>query len=196
MPMGGSFVPSAAVRGGSAAASAAASALGSPTFGSTPDQPPNYGLQMRFKVIVNAVKSLGDWSGCTGLAVNFKHESYNEGGVYDYPRLMPGTMEYSDVSLERPIDATSFTTMQAWLTEVRDKWVYGDATKYQGDSVTITLFGTVANGDGLAQVAQWTLLNALPVSWTGPTLSADANKVATEKLVLKHQGFLPPGPTS
>lgn len=192
--MTASFIPQSAVSLGTSAAQAGMSKLG--IGSSTPDDPKNYGLLMRFKVVVNAVKELGDWSVCSGLGVNFKHETYNEGGVYEYPRLLPGTMEYTDVTLERPIDAASFKTVQDWLTDVRNKWIYGDATKYKGDSVTITLYGTAGNGRKLDKVADWTLLNALPMSWTGPSMNAETNKVATEKLVLKHQGFLPAGPTS
>lgn len=194
--MTASFIPQSAVSLGTSAAQAGMAKLG--IGSSSPDKQKNYGLLMRFKVVVNAVKELGDWSLCSGLGVNFKHETYNEGGVYEYPRLLPGTMEYTDVTLERPIDAASFKKVQDWLTDVRNKWIYGDATKYHGDSVTITLYGTAANDDGktLQVVATWTLLNALPMSWTGPSLNAETNKVATEKLILKHQGFLPQGPTS
>jgi phage tail-like protein len=47
--------------------------------------------------------------------------------------------------------------------------------------------------DGQHVVAQWGLLNAVPVRWTGPRLSADSLTVATETLELAHHGFLDPG---
>jgi hypothetical protein len=45
-----------------------------------------------------------------------------------------------------------------------------------------TLDGTV--------VASWALSGVVPVRWSGPQLSADSPKVATETLELAHHGFL------
>jgi phage tail-like protein len=153
---------------------------------------PNYGLSMRFKVTLDGARSsLGDWSSCSGLAVTFNHESYDEGGTYEYQRLLPGRMSYSDVVLERAITGRSWEVVQAWLVEVRDSWVHGDATTYQGGNATITLFGPATDGvDKVLPVVSWTLRDVLPVSWTGPSLAARSNEVATERLVLRHQGFL------
>jgi phage tail-like protein len=153
---------------------------------------PNYGLSMRFKVTLDGARSsLGDWSSCSGLAVTFNHETYDEGGTYEYQRLLPGRLAYSDVTLERAITSESWRVVQAWLVEVRDKWVNGDATTYQGGNVTITLFGPATNGvDKVLPVVSWTLRAVLPVSWSGPSLAARSNEVATERLVLRHQGFL------
>ncbi len=39
-------------------------------------------------------------------------------------------------------------------------------------------------------VATWTLRDVLPVKWSGPQLSVDSAKVATETLELAHHGFL------
>ena len=36
----------------------------------------------------------------------------------------------------------------------------------------------------------WTLTGVIPVRWTGPSLSVDSPKVATETLELAHHGFL------
>jgi phage tail-like protein len=42
-------------------------------------------------------------------------------------------------------------------------------------------------------IARWALTGVIPVRWTGPQLSADSPKVATETLELAHHGFLAPG---
>ena len=42
-------------------------------------------------------------------------------------------------------------------------------------------------------VFTWTLTGVIPVRWTGPSLSVDSPKVATETLELAHHGFLEPG---
>ena len=39
-------------------------------------------------------------------------------------------------------------------------------------------------------VAEWSLLDVVPVRWTGPALSADQPKVLTETLEIAHHGFL------
>ena len=47
-----------------------------------------------------------------------------------------------------------------------------------------TLEGTV--------IASWALEGVVPVRWSGPQLSPDSPKVATETLELAHHGFLSP----
>lgn len=154
---------------------------------------PNFGLTMRFTVTLGGDDhtDLGRWTSCTGLGVTFKHETYDAGGMYDVPVVLPGRIEYSDVTLERPITSDSNATVMQWLQNVRDQWVYGTPGQYKREPVTITMYGVLVSDNSAAPVATWTLVNALPVSWTGPTLSADSSKVATEKLVLRHEGFLP-----
>jgi phage tail-like protein len=39
-------------------------------------------------------------------------------------------------------------------------------------------------------IASWSLSEVIPVRWTGPQLSAEQAKVATETLELAHHGFL------
>ena len=41
-----------------------------------------------------------------------------------------------------------------------------------------------------APVHTWTLMGVVPVRWTGPSMSVDSAKVATETLELAHHGFL------
>lgn len=177
----------------SAALSMGSSALGGGGSGATPT---NYGLVMRFRVTLTGLgQSLGDWTSCTGLGVTFEHETYEEGGMYEHARQLPGKMKYGDVTLERPITSDSATTVLAWLKDVRDNWVNGDATSYTRSSARIDLFGIATSGPtGPVQtVATWNLSEVLPVSWSGPSLDANQNKVATEKLVLRHQGFFEDG---
>jgi phage tail-like protein len=48
-----------------------------------------------------------------------------------------------------------------------------------------TLQGTV--------VASWSLLDVVPVRWSGPQLNPDTAKVAVETIELAHHGFLGTG---
>lgn len=196
--MTASFSVSAATQNPVMAASAAMNAASS-LGGGTTTPPTNYGLTMRFAVTLSnsAYKSLGDWTSCTGLAVTFKHDTYDAGGSYDHTTVLPGRIEYSDVTLERPITKESNMLVMKWLADVRNNWVNGtDPSTYARQTVTITLYGNAVQGTSLTPVARWSLVNALPVSWTGPTMQADVSKVATEKLVLRHEGFLTSGGAS
>ena len=42
-------------------------------------------------------------------------------------------------------------------------------------------------------VAEWSLIDVVPVRWTGPSLNADQPKVLTETLEIAHHGFLGKG---
>ncbi|HVV22854.1 MAG TPA: phage tail protein [Pseudonocardiaceae bacterium] len=174
------------------AVSVVGGALSSATATGTAQRAPeNLGMAMRFAVTLDGDQmSLGDWSSCQGLAVTFNHETYDEGGFYEHPRLFPGRVAYGDVTLERAITNDSWRVVQGWLTDVQNNWINGDATRYSGNTAVITLYGSSVSEGRIAKIAWWTLRDVLPVSWTGPTLSARSNEVAVEKLTIRHQGFL------
>jgi phage tail-like protein len=183
------FSPAQAVQG---AVGTVGGALSSATAAGAPQRAPeNLGMAMRFAVSLDGDQmSLGDWSSCKGLAVNFNHETYDEGGFYEHPRLFPGRVTYGDIVLERAITNDSWQVVQGWLTDVQQRWVNGDPTTYTGNTAEIVLYGSAASQGRVAKIAWWTLSNVLPVSWSGPMLSARSNDVAIETLTIRHQGFL------
>ena len=97
----------------------------------------------------------------------------------DYVHRLPGRCKYPNVRLTRPIDKDS----QAVAT-----WVSSLLRGVQRDNATITVLDP--NGE---EICSWTLAHACPVKWTGPTLDAGGNQVATEVLELAHNGFLKGG---
>lgn len=146
-----------------------------------------YGLAMRFKVTIKnsqlaAVDDLGMWSSCEGLKVSFGTSVVKSGGEYGYEQVLPEAVKYQNVTLRRGMLAKDSGSLQAWLAKVANEW---QDSSFQGASVGITLYDATRHA-----VATWTLLNAYPVSWTGPSLSAADNKVAIESLEFVHQGFL------
>lgn len=154
---------------------------------------PEYGMAMWFKVVVAGVKGsdLGFWSSCSGLGVTFGTEQVREGGNND-PLFLPGELGYGNITLERAVQRTDSARVQAWLQQVATDWINGPeggAPQQQGFPVTITVYDN-AGQDASQPVATWQLRNAVPVSWSGPTLSAKGGDVAVEKLVLAHRGFL------
>jgi phage tail-like protein len=65
------------------------------------------------------------------------------------------------------------------------KWLFDRTDREKRGAVTVTLLGD----DGL-EVRSWAFAGAFPVKWTGPSLNAKSNNVATETLEIAHQGLL------
>lgn len=124
-------------------------------------------------------ESLGAFNSCDGLGVEFVMEQREEGGNNGYVWQLPTRLKYSNVKLTRPV-----TKASAKVT----KWIASMANGVKRKTATIearTLEGTV--------ISTWSLVDVVPVRWTGPQLSAESPKVATETLELAHHGFLAPG---
>jgi phage tail-like protein len=139
---------------------------------------PETALSPRFTVSIDGV-SLGMWTKCEGLAVEYEVFEYQEGGFNDYVHRLPGRRKYPNVKLTRPLDQDSPTIVH---------WVSQMVTKVQRKHAEITVLD--ANG---AVVCRWNLTDVCPVKWTGPTLDASGNQIANETLELSHNGFLNAG---
>jgi phage tail-like protein len=123
-------------------------------------------------------ESLGAFSSCDGLGCEFVMEQREEGGNNGMVWQLPSRLKYSNVKLSRPVTKDS-----AKIT----KWFAGMAAGVKRKTATIearTLEGTV--------IASWALEGVVPVRWSGPQLSGDSPKVATETIELAHHGFLAP----
>lgn len=134
------------------------------------------GLSLRYMVIIDGQTSLGEWTKCEGLAVEYDVFEYAEGGNNSFTYRFPGRRKYTNIKLTRAID-TSTGAVMAWLASIQAKAV--------GTTAQITVLDST--GD---VVFAWNLIGVFPVKWTGPTLDAGAKSVATETLELVHNGFL------
>jgi phage tail-like protein len=144
---------------------------------------PNYGLSMRFEVTVDALKtttSLGLWQTCDGLKMDMKYAGIEQGGVYSQKTSLPDKLTYGSVKLKRAIDPQGSPALQSWLQGYVSMW----GGTLSATSVTISLLDYQLN-----EVISWTLSEAYPTSWTGPSLNADGKTVAIEELVLEYQGI-------
>jgi phage tail-like protein len=124
-------------------------------------------------------ESLGSFSSCDGLGCEFVMEQREEGGNNGMVWQLPTRIKYSNVKLSRPVTKDSATVV---------KWLSGMAAGVRRKTATIearTLGGDV--------IARWSLVDVVPVRWSGPQLSGDSPKVATETLELAHHGFLGSG---
>lgn len=158
---------------------------------------PSFGMAMRFKVAVDTLlnvdetpgtgTTLGLWQSCRGLQVEMTYKAVESGGIYDQIYQLPERIKWSPVTLERPVQQNSSLVVWTWLNECMANWrtipSYAAQFNYETD-VSITLLDYQDN-----ELLVWTLQNARPLKWEGPTLSAEDKKVAVEKLTLEHQGF-------
>jgi phage tail-like protein len=134
-------------------------------------------LGLRFTVMVDDIKSLGDWQKCEGLTVEYDVFEYKEGGENGYIHRLPGRAKYQNIKLTRPITNQGSGTVMDWVAKVMTEKVRSTASI------------TVLDASG-TQVAKWNLIDAFPARWTGPTLDVTANQAAIEVLEIAHNGFV------
>ncbi|MFL6074142.1 MAG: phage tail protein [Mycobacteriales bacterium] len=124
-------------------------------------------------------EDLGSFNSCEGLGCEVVLEQREEGGHNGAVWQLPSRLKFSNVKLSRPITSDStkiFTWLQSIATGLKRKTATIEAKNLYGDTV-----------------GKWGLLDVVPVRWTGPSLSPDSPKVATETLELAHHGFFGPG---
>ncbi|GHJ45267.1 phage tail protein [Catellatospora sp. TT07R-123] len=142
-----------------------------PSAPSTPDP----AVAVCFWVKVDG-RDLGAFTACDGIGCEVVIEQREEGGNNSFVHQLPGRIKYTNIKLTRPVDAD---------TKKIAVWFAGFGGVVQRTTATIqamTADGTI--------VYAWHLTGVIPVRWTGPSLSVDSAKVATETLELAHHGFM------
>ena len=134
------------------------------------------GLGLRFTVTIDGHGSLGDWTKCDGLVVEWDIYEYKEGGNNAYIHRLPGRAKYQNIKLTRPVTPETAQVI-GWLKVV-------DA---RVERTTARIAVLDAAGE---EVAAWTLDGVYPVRWSGPTLDVAGAQAAFEVLELAHNGFL------
>ena len=135
-------------------------------------------LGLRFKVTVDGQTELGNWQKCEGLNVEYDVHEYREGGQNGYVHKLPGRAKYENVKLTRPVDSSTMS-VASWLASIQMRATRGTAQI------------TVLDPSG-AEIADWVLIEVLPIRWSGPSLDVNGNQIAMETLELVHNGFLGP----
>lgn len=137
---------------------------------------PEPAVSVCFGVIIDD-KTLGTFNSCEGLGVEVVIEQREEGGQNGFVWQLPTRIKYSNVKLSRPLCKDTNEVM---------KWLVGmtsGVTPQTASIAAMTAEGKV--------VAQWGLLDVIPVRWSGPSLNLDSPKVAVETLEIAHHGFVP-----
>ena len=132
-------------------------------------------LALRFKVVIDGFGSLGDWTKCDGISVEYDVMEYREGGQNGFVHRLPGRAKYQNIKLTRPIDRSSLLVAR-WVASIQ-----GTFRRHTAEITVLDLSGDT--------VASWSLVDAYPAKWTGPSLDVAGNQIATETLELAHHGI-------
>ncbi len=118
----------------------------------------------------------GGFSEVSGLNAEVTVAEYRNGNApVNYVRKIPAIHKAGDVTLKRGVIGAE--NLYEWLNQIRD----GDVTAKR--NVTIKLKSEDPTSS--SAVVTWKLINAMPIKWTGPTLTAKGGSdVAIEELVL------------
>lgn len=135
---------------------------------------------LRFKVEIDH-HSLGAWTKCEGLSVEYEIQEYKEGGENTYVHRLPGRAKYQNIKLTRPLTSAP--------EKVAD-WLASFQSSIQKKITPGTAHISLLDPEG-KQLRKWDLQEVYPVKWSGPSMDAASNQLATESLELSHSGFLP-----
>ena len=119
---------------------------------------------------------LGGFSEVSGLNAEVTVAEYRAGNAKtNYVTKVPAIHKAGDVTLKRGVIGAD--NIYTWLEQVRN----GDVTAKRNVEIKLT----DENPANQNAVVTWKLINAMPIKWTGPTLTAKGgNDVAMEELVL------------
>lgn len=121
-------------------------------------------------------ESLGGFSECTGISLDFPTFDYSEGGRNGETLKFPTRGNQSNIVLKRGIVNRRLWNWYAML-------IRGEPRFRRTASIQIL------DSAGAAPVLILELSNAFPCKWTGPDLSASQSNVAVESLEICHEGL-------
>ena len=122
-------------------------------------------------------RDLGVFTQCDGLGCEVVIEQREEGGNNGFVHQLPGRLKFTNVKLTRPVNQDTMKVSD-WFASMTK-----GVTRTEAEIVALSRDGN--------PVVTWHLEGVIPVKWTGPQLSVDSPKVATETIELAHHGFLP-----
>jgi len=127
-----------------------------------------------FLIKVPDIDTIGAFTRCSGLELEFEVMEYAEGGNNDFIRHFPGRVRYPHLTMTRGL--TNQDNFVKWLLKTR--------TEPELKEVTLTM------QDHTKKVVRtWTFSEAFPVKWTGPEFDANSHSIATETLTICHSGI-------
>lgn len=120
-------------------------------------------------------KTIGYFMSVGGLGVEMEVETVKEGGLNEFEHKLPGRLKWSNITLKRGV--TDSTELFEWIHSSTPNGL-------ERSTGRISMLNTTYDA-----VQTWEFEGAFPVKWTGPSLEAGANDIATEELEIAHHGF-------
>ena len=130
---------------------------------------------MKITIAGGSMEYLGTYSEMSGLGMELDVYTYEEGGANDFIWKLPKQMKWPNIVLKYGM--TDDRTLEKWMM------------KYMSEGKRAELqIGTKLNA-GQPAKTRWSVREAFPVKWTGPTFSASQNQIALETLEIAHHGL-------
>jgi phage tail-like protein len=159
----------------------AAGAAGKASSDGKPRNTGDVATSIRFHLKIDQ-QNIGWWNSFDGLGMETAVMQLEEGGNNSWVHQLPTRIKYSNVKLTRPINQDS-GLVAVWFMAISKQVKRGTNAQIQA-----------VDGDNKV-IAQWSLMDVVPVRWTGPSFSVESPKVATETLELAFHGFKSPAGT-
>lgn len=126
--------------------------------------------------------TLGSFREVSGLAVNVEVVEVPEGGENFFIHKMPGRFTWENLVLSRGV--TSDNGLFEWIDSTSAGGFEAAGKKVTRRTVAVNLVDS--RGERLRT---WSLLDAFPVRWKGPTFSIDSDDFLVEELEIAHHGL-------
>lgn len=145
-----------------------------------PDQRQSPYNAFNFLVEFNGQDISAGFSEVTGLGAEITMAEYRNGNDREnHVRKIPNINKVSDVTLKRGI------------IKSKDLWDWINMVRREGWTAQRNVIITLMDEANENAVERWTLQNAVPIKYTGPSLNAKGGTdVAMEELVLSAEGIV------
>jgi len=132
---------------------------------------PAYRFYVQIDQVTHAV-----FTELSGLQIETEVMEYAEGGNNAFVHRLPGRTKVSNITLKRGMTASN--ELFKWYRDV----AYGKNVPRR--NVSVIMYDTAG-----VEVMRWSFINAYPVKWVGPQLSASSTNTAVETFELTHEGI-------
>jgi phage tail-like protein len=121
----------------------------------------------RFVVEVNG-SAAGAFTECALPSVAWEMKEVKEGGLNNYVHQLPGVRQKASLTLHNGVGTTSLVQ---WFLKTMNQ-------EYERKTIAVRLL----EGKDKTAIATWTIANALPTKWSGPSLKSSENSIAIQTL--------------
>lgn len=125
---------------------------------------------------------IGAFKQITGLQMTVTTQEYVEGGQNQYVQKFPTGIRWPHLVFTRGL--VNSDALFTWVGKSSGEGFAGNQNKLTRSTGAVTVLGN----DG-SRLRSWEFEGVFAVSWSGPTLSADAADALTETLEVAHNGF-------